>query len=407
MSRPLRRSGLSVHRLLQYIALIAWALWSESLVVASKQQHQRSDSKPKPNNPSRTGKPKPKKAKAASLYEVLGASKTSTPEQIKKCYRKACLQHHPDKGGDEDTFKEVARAYQVLSDPQQRQLYDRLGEAGIDPSGNGGTGPSSGAYSTSFDPNVFGRRTAGPGAESFFAQAFGGGPAFRSFAFNDAGPSSSFFSGAQSPLGESPGVPHELEDLLHQMGMGGMGGSSFSSFSGGTAGRRQPVNNHPPVYERSVSCTLEELYRGTTKKLKVSLAPAQSRVYSLTIRPGYKAGTKLTFPATAQFPVQMVFAILEDPHPNLQRRGDDLVYRHRLAREGAATRNAADPVELVVPLLDGTTWRRHIPANSSLLRAGQSLTVPDMGMPIRKPGTKDTSVTNAAPARGNLIIEFY
>ena len=57
-------------------------------------------------------------------YETLGVSKTATPDEIKKAYRKLASQHHPDKGGDTAKFQQVEEAYRILSDPNQRQQYD-------------------------------------------------------------------------------------------------------------------------------------------------------------------------------------------------------------------------------------------------------------------------------------------
>jgi DnaJ-class molecular chaperone len=57
-------------------------------------------------------------------YKTLGVAKTSTPDEIKKSYRKLASQHHPDKGGDTATFQKIEEAYRILSDPQQRQQYD-------------------------------------------------------------------------------------------------------------------------------------------------------------------------------------------------------------------------------------------------------------------------------------------
>jgi DnaJ-class molecular chaperone len=57
-------------------------------------------------------------------YETLGVSTTATPEEIKTAYRKLAQQHHPDKGGDAETFKEISTANDVLSDPQKRAHYD-------------------------------------------------------------------------------------------------------------------------------------------------------------------------------------------------------------------------------------------------------------------------------------------
>jgi len=58
------------------------------------------------------------------LYAALGVTKDATPDQIKKAYRKLASQHHPDKGGDTTKFQEIQTAYDTLSDPQKRQMYD-------------------------------------------------------------------------------------------------------------------------------------------------------------------------------------------------------------------------------------------------------------------------------------------
>lgn len=67
-------------------------------------------------------------------YKTLGIPKGSTDEDIKKAYRKLALKFHPDKNkspGAEEKFKEVAEAYEVLSDKKKRELYDKYGEDGL------------------------------------------------------------------------------------------------------------------------------------------------------------------------------------------------------------------------------------------------------------------------------------
>ena len=66
-------------------------------------------------------------------YKTLGIPKGSNEDDIKKAYRRMALRFHPDKNTDanaEDKFKEVAEAYEVLSDPKKRVIYDQLGEEG-------------------------------------------------------------------------------------------------------------------------------------------------------------------------------------------------------------------------------------------------------------------------------------
>src|SRR3989344_5141361 len=65
---------------------------------------------------------------AKDYYNILGVSKDASQEDVKKAYRKLAHQHHPDKGGgDESRFKEVNEAYQVLGNPEKRKQYDQFG----------------------------------------------------------------------------------------------------------------------------------------------------------------------------------------------------------------------------------------------------------------------------------------
>lgn len=83
-------------------------------------------------------------AQKRDYYEVLGVSKTATPDEIKKAYRKMAIKYHPDKNpGDkeaEEKFKEAAEAYDVLSDEKKRQKYDQFGFAGEQAGFGGGQG---------------------------------------------------------------------------------------------------------------------------------------------------------------------------------------------------------------------------------------------------------------------------
>jgi DnaJ-class molecular chaperone len=68
-------------------------------------------------------------------YVTLGVSKSATPDEIKKAYRKLASKHHPDKGGDTAMFQKIEEAYRILSDPQQRQQYDNPTPQGFGPGG--------------------------------------------------------------------------------------------------------------------------------------------------------------------------------------------------------------------------------------------------------------------------------
>lgn len=75
-------------------------------------------------------------------YNILGVDKTATKDELKKAFRKKAHKHHPDKGGDEDKFKEINEAYQVLNDDGKREQYDQFGSdfAGGAGAGAGGSG---------------------------------------------------------------------------------------------------------------------------------------------------------------------------------------------------------------------------------------------------------------------------
>lgn len=139
-------------------------------------------------------------------YEVLGVTKSATPEEIKKAYRKLAIQFHPDKNPDnpeaEDKFKEAAEAYEVLSNPEKKQRYDQFGHQGG--SGNGGYG--------------------------------GGGM--------------------------------NMEDIFSQFGdiFGGGGGGFGSFFSGGGGGRRTKKGTNLRV---KLKLNLQEISNGVEKKIKV------------------------------------------------------------------------------------------------------------------------------------------
>ncbi|KAG0336206.1 hypothetical protein BG004_008156, partial [Podila humilis] len=88
-------------------------------------------------------------------YDTLGVSPDATDSEIKKAYRKLAMQYHPDKNPDAgDKFKEISHAYETLSDPEAREMYDRYGEDG--PGGAGGFGFGGGMSQEEMFAHLFG-----------------------------------------------------------------------------------------------------------------------------------------------------------------------------------------------------------------------------------------------------------
>jgi len=119
-------------------------------------------------------------------YSTLGINKNASDDEIRKAYKKQSMKHHPDRGGDEEEFKRVNEAYQTLSNPQKRQMYDMGG----DPRMNAGGGHREYRFNTGDFNDIF-------------DQMFGGG-------FNP-------FGGGHQQMRNTPIHAHveiELEDVL-------------------------------------------------------------------------------------------------------------------------------------------------------------------------------------------------
>mmetsp|Transcript_120662 Transcript_120662/g.180221 ORF Transcript_120662/g.180221 Transcript_120662/m.180221 type:complete len:398 (+) Transcript_120662:222-1415(+) len=175
-------------------------------------------------------------------------------------------------------------------------------------------------------------------------------------------------------------------------GMGGMGGMPGMGGGFGAAGMKRP-------HLHDLKLSLEELYTGCTKKMKITrksttLRREPEKVFELQIKPGWKAGTKLTFPSegdeygnTGQAQ-DIVFVVREKPHEHFQRQGHDLVFKAKVPLVDALTGFKVD-----VPMLDSRTLRVNV---QDVVKPSYTKIVRGEGMPLAKePGSK-----------GDLVITF-
>ncbi|XP_028310754.1 dnaJ homolog subfamily B member 1a [Gouania willdenowi] len=322
-------------------------------------------------------------------YKVLGLDRGASEDEIKKAYRKQALRFHPDKNkspGAEDKFKEIAEAYDVLSDTKKKDVYDRFGEEGLKGSpnvGGGGGGPGGPSYNYTFhgDPHAM------------FAEFFGG-----------RSPFDHLFTQNGDMDGNDP------FSAFRMAGMGGMGGMGHSGMGGFNRSFKSPSGMHrrphekkkdpPLVHELKVS--LEEVFSGCRKKMKISrkrLNPdgrtvlSEDKILSVDIKRGWKEGTKITFPregdeTPTNIPADVVFVVKDKPHPVFKREGSDIVYPANIS-----LREALCGCTVNAPTLDGRTISV---SSRDVVKPGTRKRIAGEGLPLSQCPEK----------RGNMILDF-
>lgn len=309
-----------------------------------------------------------------NFYKILGIERNATDEEIKKAYRKLALKFHPDKNKSpeaEDRFKEIAEAYEILSDKKKRAQFDKYGEDGLK---EGMVGPDGEQFTYQKD------------ARATFAQFFGNTNPFGIF-FGTDDPTQVFET---QTISMSAGAG---DDNIYYFG------PQFSTpFNAEPSRKRQPQD--PPI-ERDLFVSLEDINEGCEKKMKISRMTVingqeckEEKVLKINVKPGWKAGTKITFSeegdrTPGKIPADIVFIIRDKPHSLFRREGSNLRYTASITLKQALCGS-----EIQVPILNNDFIV--LQTYGEIIKNETVRRIPGRGLPLPKDITQ----------RGDLLVSF-
>ncbi|KAJ6101948.1 hypothetical protein N7486_004375 [Penicillium sp. IBT 16267x] len=330
------------------------------------------------------------------LYDFLGVAPTATEAQLKTAYKKGALRYHPDKNADNpeaaEKFKELSHAYEILSDPEKRQIYDQYGEEGLEHGGGGG----------------------GMNAEDLFSQFFGGG---------GGGSFGGMFGGGMRDTGPKKArtIHHvhkvNLEDIYKGKvsklalqksvicagcdGRGGKEGAVKECTGCNGSGMKTMMRQMGPMIQRFQTvcpdCNGEgEIIRDKDrcKRCNGKKTVVERKVLHVHVDKGVRDGHKIEFRGEGDqmpgvLPGDVVFEIEQKPHPRFQRKGDDLFYQAE--------------IDLLTALAGGTIHIEHLDDRWMTVNiAAGEVIVPDAIKVI--PGQGMPSFRHHD--HGNLYIKF-
>lgn len=225
------------------------------------------------------------------------------------------LKHHPDKNKDNpasaDKFKEVSQAYEILSDPEKRKTYDQYGLEFMlrggppppEPGAGGNPYAGAGGMPSGFNFGNMPSGGGGGGGRDFHYEFSTGGPGSGGFSFSNPESIFSEFLRGQTGIGGDAGG---FEDIFGSAGSRRSSGRSRTAFAGAEpAGAvRRAQTPEVTTVERPLPLTLEELFTGTHKKMRIKRKAfdevtgkrtTQDKVLEMDIKPGLKKGSKIKF----------------------------------------------------------------------------------------------------------------
>ncbi|EAN33944.1 Chaperone protein dnaJ 3 [Theileria parva strain Muguga] len=313
------------------------------------------------------------------LYKLLDLSKDCSESEIKKAYRKLAIKHHPDKGGDPEKFKEISKAYEILSDPDKRRIYDEHGEEGLD-----------GSYTATDASDIF----------------------------------DLFFGGSRKPKGKKRGedIVSHLKVSLEQIYNGtmrklainkdiicnvcdGHGGPKDSfltcSSCNGQGIRVQIRQMGSMIHQTQTTCsscngqgkTLPESKR--CKNCSGKGVKQTKKILEVFVEKGVPDQHKITFHGEAderpnEIPGSVIFVINQNPHDTFKRNGNDLFMTKAIPLYQALT-----GCTFYLTHLDDRILKINTPPGE-VVKPGSCKVITGEGMPIYK----------SAYGKGNLYVTF-
>ncbi|XP_004480440.3 dnaJ homolog subfamily A member 4 [Dasypus novemcinctus] len=323
--------------------------------------------------------------KETEYYDILGVKPSASPEEIKKAYRKLALKYHPDKNPDEgEKFKLISQAYEVLSDPKKRDIYDQGGEQAIKEGGSGSPG-----FSSPMD---------------IFDMFFGGG-------------------GRMARERRGKNVVHQLSVTLEDLYNGvtkklALQKNVICEKCEGVGGKKGAVEKCPLCKGRGMQIHIQQIGPGMVQQIQTVCIECkgqgerinpkdrcescngakvirEKKIIEVHVEKGMKDGQKILFHGEGDQepelePGDVIIVLDQKDHSVFQRRGHDLIMKMKIQLSEALcgfkkTIKTLDDRILVITSKSG-----------EVIKHGDLKCVRNEGMPIYK----------APLERGTLIIQF-